>query len=304
MCSVSYWLLYWKILLKVYFEVSSLNLVWLSALLAHMWIDNCYHRLKLAAMHYNENSDREIVMETTDSDEDVVKLRVEYRKYMQGEGRAAPVRASTTNGWYSMVSCFFLKIANVNDGDRYRCFTREDRSSKIARQSTIYDKCNSETAYKWSKGEASWKISVQKTCLTHSPLSASGCGLHCVSTDRWQLFFCGCHGFQWLSSWVMDASSSHLDVLALSDSHLQWWMPVVLIWTWWLPVTLIAGDGCQQFSFGPDDSQWLSHLVMDASSSHLDLMALSDSHPQWWMPVVLLWTWQLSVTLISSDGCQ
>lgn len=53
----------------------------------------------LAALHYNENANRDVIMETMKDGTETPKLRVEFVKYMRGRGKAKPVRRVPTKGW-------------------------------------------------------------------------------------------------------------------------------------------------------------------------------------------------------------
>ena len=72
-----------------------LHVNWSSKIQYHVLTVILLFRLKLAAFHYNENCEREVLVEEGTSDP---KLRVEYKKYLGGQGRAVKVRFSTTNG--------------------------------------------------------------------------------------------------------------------------------------------------------------------------------------------------------------
>lgn len=56
----------------------------------------CFCRIHLAALKYNENCDRPLILD----EEGKEKLRVEFLKYKGGKGKARTVRPERTNSEY------------------------------------------------------------------------------------------------------------------------------------------------------------------------------------------------------------
>ena len=72
-------------------------------------------RLLLAAIHYNENCDREVVEETDDTGVSHPKLRVEYVKWMQGRGKAKVVRCQPTKGKFTFRILLMTAVYRIYD---------------------------------------------------------------------------------------------------------------------------------------------------------------------------------------------